>query len=254
MRNDDREKVHISSRAQPPILRGLGLAEVYSQIDESLKGSISGLFAFLSQPSISTLGLGMAEMSSLLAKTMEGLGIETRVMQGERHPFVYGERIVDAKKPTMLIYGHYDVQPVEPLDAWASDPFKPVVKDGRIYARGAGDNKGQLYAQLMGIKAMLKVKGELPLNVKFIFEGEEESGSPNLEAFVRRNSPLLKADLTYTSDGPVHESGRPMLVFGVRGLLYVELTARGRAETSTQVTGAVQSQTRPGSSWACLAA
>jgi len=153
--------------------------------------------------------------------------LETRIMEGGRHPFVYGQRLVDPDKPTVLFYGHYDVQPVEPLDAWASDPFKPIVRDARIYARGAGDNKGQLYAQLMGINATLRVRGELPLNVKCIFEGEEESGSPNLESFVRKNRGLLNADLAYTSDGPVHESGRPMVVFGVRGLLYVELTARG---------------------------
>lgn len=210
-------------------MRSLGLAKVYSHIDAGLDGSVAGLFEFLAQPSISTLGVGISEMASMLAARMEELGIRTKVMPGPGHPFVYGERMVDPAKPTVLVYGHYDVQPVEPLDAWSTDPFKPVVRDGRIYARGAGDNKGQLYAQLMGVKATMEVRGELPLNVKFLFEGEEENGSPNLEGFVRRNRRMLKADVVYTSDGPVHESGRPMLVFGVRGLLYVELTARGAA-------------------------
>ena len=209
-------------------MRSLGLDEVYSQIDRNLDEHLEGLFKMLSQPSISTLGVGIQEMSSLLAATMEGIGFETRVIESAGHPFVYGEILADAGRPTVLIYGHYDVQPVEPLDAWATDPFKPTVREGRIFARGAGDNKGQLYAQLMGIRALRDFRrGRLPLNVKCIFEGEEENGSPNLEGFVKANRDLLKADLVYTSDGPVHESGRPMLVFGVRGLLYVELTARG---------------------------
>jgi acetylornithine deacetylase/succinyl-diaminopimelate desuccinylase-like protein len=209
-------------------LRPLRLKEVYSEIDSNLDEYLEGLFKMLSQPSISTLGLGMKEMSVQLKRTMEEIGLKTTLIESPGHPFVYGESVTDDEKPTVLIYGHYDVQPVEPLAAWASDPFKPAIRDGRIYARGAGDNKGQLYAQLMGIRALMKFRGgRLPLNVKCIFEGEEENGSPNLESFVQKNKGLLKADLVYTSDGPVHESGRPMLVFGVRGLLYVELTARG---------------------------
>jgi acetylornithine deacetylase/succinyl-diaminopimelate desuccinylase-like protein len=210
-------------------LRSLGLEDVYSQIDGNLDEYLEGLFEMLSQPSISTLGVGIKEMSELLRRTLEEIGFKATVIESAGHPFVYGEILTgDKKKPTVLIYGHYDVQPVEPLDAWASDPFKPTVREGRIYARGAGDNKGQLYAQLMGVKALMKFRGgRLLLNVKCIFEGEEENGSPNLGGFVKEHKDLLKADIVYTSDGPLHESGRPMLVFGVRGLLYVELTARG---------------------------
>ena len=210
-------------------MRSLGLEELYARIDANLDEYLQGLFEMLSQPSISTLGVGIKEMSSLLQRRMEEIGFKTQVIESAGHPFIFGEISSKARnRPTVLIYGHYDVQPVEPLDAWASDPFKPTIREGRIYARGAGDNKGQLYAQLMGIKALKEFRGgELPVNVKCIFEGEEENGSPNLEGFVKTHKDLLKADLVYTSDGPVHESGRPMLVFGVRGLLYVELTARG---------------------------
>lgn len=210
-------------------MSSLGLKEVYSRIDRNLDEYLEGLFEMLSQPSISTLGVGIDEMSSLLKRVMDDIGFKTRVIRSAGHPFIYGEMHSGSPgRPTVLIYGHYDVQPVEPLDAWKTDPFKPTVREGRIFARGAGDNKGQLYAQLMGIRELVKFKGgSPPLNIKCIFEGEEETGSPNLEGFVRAHRDLLKADLVYTSDGPVHESGRPMLVFGVRGLLYVELTARG---------------------------
>ncbi len=210
-------------------MRSLGLQQVYSQIDGNLDEYLEGLFEMLSQPSISTLGVGIKEMSALLKRRMEEIGFKSTIVDSAGHPFVYGEILTgDEGKPTVLIYGHYDVQPVEPLDAWASDPFKPAVREGRIYARGAGDNKGQLYAQLMGVEALMKLRGgRLPLNVKCIFEGEEENGSPHLEGFVKKNRELLRADVVYTSDGPVHESGRPMLVFGVRGLLYVQLTAKG---------------------------
>ena len=204
-----------------------GLDDVYDYIDRQRPEFLRGLAELLSQPSISTVGLGIRETSALVQKIMQESGLSTTVIETGGNPFIFGERIVSPSKQTVLVYGHYDVQPVEPLEAWTTPPFEPTIRDGRIYARGAGDNKGQLYAQLMGIRSLIKVRGELPLNVKCIFEGEEENGSPHLEQVVRENASLLRADLVYTSDGPLHESGRPLLVFGVRGNLYVELTARG---------------------------
>jgi acetylornithine deacetylase/succinyl-diaminopimelate desuccinylase-like protein len=127
----------------------------------------------------------------------------------------------------VLIYGHYDVQPPEPLDLWESPPFEPTIRDGHIYARGAGDNKGQFFAQICGARAWLETAGELPVNVKFLIEGEEENGSPHLDAFVAEHGDLLKADLVYTSDGPVLDDSHPEIVFGVRGVLSFELRARG---------------------------
>lgn len=204
------------------------MLEVYSHVERNSESFVEGLKELLAQPSISTLGVGMSEMASLVGRLLEDVGLRTRTLRCDgAYPFVFGESPHMEGKPTVLVYGHYDVQPVEPLDAWESPPFEPVVRDGRIYARGAGDNKGQLYAQLMGIKALSEVKGELPVNVKFIVEGEEESGSLHLEEVVAQNKGLLRADLVYTSDGPLHASGRPLIVLGVRGMVYVQVTLTG---------------------------
>jgi acetylornithine deacetylase/succinyl-diaminopimelate desuccinylase-like protein len=125
-----------------------------------------------------------------------------------------------------LIYGHYDVQPEDPVDAWQSPPFQPTIREGKIYGRGSADNKGQMLAHVLASGA-LKQTGWPAINVKFLFDGEEESGSPNLPAFLAQHKDLFKADFAYSSDGPKHESGRPVVFFGVRGLLYVELVLRG---------------------------
>ncbi len=129
--------------------------------------------------------------------------------------------------PTVLLYGHYDVQPPDPLDAWVSPPFEPTIRDGRIYARGIGDNKGQHFAQILAIESHLAVHGELPCNVIFLLEGEEEIGSPHIADFVREHRDRLKADLVVTADGPIHDSGLPTVTFGVRGVASFELRARG---------------------------
>jgi len=117
--------------------------------------------------------------------------------------------------------------PPEPLAEWLSPPFEPTIRDGRLFARGAGDNKGQIFAQIAGARAWLAAAGRLPINVKFLVEGEEETGSPHLASFVRDQRELLAADLVYTSDGPVFDDAHPQIVYGVRGLVYVELRARG---------------------------
>jgi acetylornithine deacetylase/succinyl-diaminopimelate desuccinylase-like protein len=129
--------------------------------------------------------------------------------------------------PTVLLYGHYDVQPPDPLEAWESPPFEPTIRDGRLYARGVGDNKGQHFAQILALESLLAVNGQLPCNVKVLLEGEEETGSPHIADFIRANHDALQADLVITSDGPVHESGRSQIVCGVRGVLSIELRARG---------------------------
>lgn len=202
------------------------MTAIYDYIDSHVADFIAGLKPFLSQPTVSTQGIGVRETSNMLNEIMKGLGIKTRIIETPGSPVVFGELQGNPEAPTILIYGHYDVQPPEPLDAWFSPPFEPTIRNGRIYARGAGDNKGQLYAQLMGVRAHLQVNGSVPMNIKFILEGEEENGSPHLEQFVAEHKELLKADLVYTSDGPVHESGRPVVVLGARGVLCVELTAR----------------------------
>jgi acetylornithine deacetylase/succinyl-diaminopimelate desuccinylase-like protein len=126
-----------------------------------------------------------------------------------------------------LLYGHYDVQPVDPLNAWVTPPFDPTIRDGRIYARGAGDNKGQHFANLLAIEALLMTRRSLPCNVSVLLEGEEEVGSPHMAEVVTRLRDVLKADLVITSDGPVDDSGRSRLLFGVRGVISFELHAHG---------------------------
>src|SRR5205823_4459337 len=142
-------------------------------------------------------------------------------------PMVLGGRADRPGAPTVLLYGHYDVQPPDPLEEWVSPPFEPTVRDGRLYARGVGDNKGQHFAQLLALESLLACRGALPCNVKVLLEGEEEIGSPQMPAFAREHRNELAADLVITSDGPVDESGRSRILFGVRGVLSFELRARG---------------------------
>ncbi|MBV6403872.1 MAG: Succinyl-diaminopimelate desuccinylase [Flavobacteriales bacterium] len=142
------------------------------------------------------------------------------------HPIVYGEKIVDPAKPTVLVYGHYDVQPADPLELWTSPPFEPVVRDGRIYARGSADDKGQFYMHVKAVEAMLH-HGGLPCNVKFMIEGEEEVGSVNLGPFVRANKERLRADVVLISDTAMLANDVPSINTGLRGLSYLEVEVTG---------------------------
>jgi acetylornithine deacetylase/succinyl-diaminopimelate desuccinylase-like protein len=150
-----------------------------------------------------------------------------------------------------ILYGHYDVQPPDPLDEWLSPPFEPTIRDGRLYARGVGDNKGQHFAQILALESLLACRGALPCNVKVLLEGEEEIGSPQMPVFAREHRDELRADLVITSDGPVDADGRSRLRFGVRGVLSFELRARGTNATSTPATGAALRRTRSGHSCIC---
>ncbi len=142
------------------------------------------------------------------------------------HPVVYGEKIFDASKPTILVYGHYDVQPADPLELWNSGPFEPLIKDGKIYARGSCDDKGQFYMHVKALETMTQTNS-LQANVKFIIEGEEEVGSPNLATFVKANKELLKADVILISDTSMLSMDTPSIDIGVRGLSYIELEVTG---------------------------
>jgi acetylornithine deacetylase/succinyl-diaminopimelate desuccinylase-like protein len=207
---------------EPPVQEAVG-AYIHAHRDEALEV----LCRLVRQPSISAQGIGMHECAELLRGVMAGAGIKVRLMETAGYPVVYGEAAGPSGAPTLLIYGHYDVQPPEPLDAWQSPPFEPVLRGGRLFGRGTADNKGQLLAHVLAVGAFQATGTPLPVNLRFLFEGEEESGSPNLPAFVDQHRELLSADAVLTSDGPKHESGRPQVFFGVRGLLYVELTSRG---------------------------
>ncbi|OFY65251.1 MAG: peptidase dimerization domain protein [Bacteroidetes bacterium RIFCSPLOWO2_02_FULL_36_8] len=142
------------------------------------------------------------------------------------HPIVYAEKINDPAKPTILVYGHYDVQPADPLNLWTSPPFEPVIKDEKIYARGACDDKGQVYMHVKAFEMMMK-ENTLACNVKFIIEGEEEVGSANLEEFIRSNTEKLKADIVLISDTEIFDNKVPSICVGLRGLSYMEVTLTG---------------------------
>ncbi len=142
------------------------------------------------------------------------------------HPVVYGEKIIDPAKPTVLVYGHYDVQPADPLNLWHSGPFEPVIKDGKIYARGACDDKGQFYMHVKALETMVQTN-TLTTNLKFCIEGEEEVGSPNLATFVKQNKELLKADVILISDTAMLSMEHPSIDIGVRGLSYIEVEVTG---------------------------
>ncbi len=142
------------------------------------------------------------------------------------HPVVYGEKMIDPAKPTVLVYGHYDVQPPDPLELWHSGPFEPLIKDGKIYARGSCDDKGQFYMHVKALETMVQT-GTLACNVKFCIEGEEEVGSPNLATFIKNNKELLKADVILISDTAMLSMENPSIDIGVRGLSYIQIEVTG---------------------------
>jgi acetylornithine deacetylase/succinyl-diaminopimelate desuccinylase-like protein len=200
--------------------------DVFAYVESNRIRFLEELCRLLRQPSISTQDIGVRECAELVRRFMAEAGIDARLLDAGGYPVVFGEVRSPGAGRTVLVYGHYDVQPPEPLEAWETPPFEPALRNGRIYARGAGDNKGQMFAHLKAIEAVLRVRGRLPVNLKLCYEGEEEIGSRTLPAFVERNRALLAADLVYASDGPMHPSG-PLVFFGCRGVLTLELTARG---------------------------
>jgi acetylornithine deacetylase/succinyl-diaminopimelate desuccinylase-like protein len=151
---------------------------------------------------------------------------KAEVMDTDGHPVVFGEKIIDPNKPTVLVYGHYDVQPPEPLELWHSGPFEPVIKDGKVYARGSADDKGQFYMHVKALETMTKTNS-METNIKFLIEGEEEVGSPNLGKFVAAHKDLLKADVILISDSAMISMENPSLDIGVRGLSYIEVEVTG---------------------------
>ena len=203
------------------------LDRVLSYVDDSAEQMIADLLPVLRQPSISATGEGIRECAEMLARLLTDEGIEAQIVETAGHPVVVGRTadVVDA--PRLLVYGHYDVQPADPLEDWATPPFEPTIRDGRIYGRGSGDNKGQFFAQLMGYRAWRAVAGNAPINLTFVLDGEEECGSEHLPDFARANPDLVAADVAYLSDGPVDDSGSYRVVLGVRGILALELRTSG---------------------------
>jgi acetylornithine deacetylase/succinyl-diaminopimelate desuccinylase-like protein len=203
------------------------LSPVFNHIEENRGVFIARLSEYVRHPSISAQDIGIREVSEILVQMLTEIGLETSTIGTAGHPMVLGRWEKAPGKPTVLLYGHYDVQPPEPLDEWISPPFEPTIRDGKMFARGVGDNKGQHFAQILAIESHLAVYGELPCNVLFLLEGEEEIGSPHIADFVRQHGDKLQAELVITADGHVHASGTPTIKFGVRGIASFELRARG---------------------------
>jgi acetylornithine deacetylase/succinyl-diaminopimelate desuccinylase-like protein len=189
------------------------------------------LMEFLRIPSISALSGHTADVqraAGWLEARMKAAGIESvRILPTGGHPVVFGEWLHASGKPTLLVYGHFDTQPVDPLNLWDHPPFEPVIKEGRIYARGATDDKGNLFIPLIVAEAMLKTGGRLPVNLKFLFEGQEEIGSPQLPDFITAHKDLLSCDMVLSADGGQWDEDRPALVLGTRGLAALSIDALG---------------------------
>src|SRR5262249_32356581 len=184
-------------------------------------------------PSISTLpdtALDVQRAAAFVADALGRAGMENvEIIPTAKHPLVYADWLHASGKPTVLCYGHYDVQPADPLELWESPPFEPTERNGNLYARGAVDDKGQMYMHIKAIESLRAVDGKLPVNVKFIVEGEEEIGGASIAKYVTENPAKLKADVALISDTAMYAEGMPTLCIGLRGLIYMEVEANGPA-------------------------
>jgi len=189
------------------------------------------LKSLLRIPSISTLPENKADCrraAETLVAELTRIGMEhARLIETAGHPMVYADWLHAGAKPCALFYGHYDVQPVDPLDEWLSPPFEPTERDGNLYGRGTCDDKGQVWAQIKGLESLLASTGKLPINVRVLFEGEEEVGGEGIAAFVASKPPDLKSDFALVSDTELFAPGLPTLCVGLRGMIYTELEVRG---------------------------
>ena len=200
-------------------------------VQENKDRFLEELKEFIRIPSISTLPENRADIeraAQFVAGSLKAVGMENiEIIPTGKHPLVYADWLHAPGKPTVLCYGHYDVQPADPLEEWKSPPFEPTVRNGNLYARGAVDDKGQLYMHIKAIEALRAVHGAPPLNLKFIVEGEEEVGGASISKFVAGNPARLKADIALVSDTALYAEGMPTLCIGLRGLVYTEVEASG---------------------------
>ena len=203
-------------------------------IDSKRDENLSELKEFLRIPSVSTKSEHKPDVeraAQWVAGKLRGAGLENiEIVPTKMHPLVYGESLRAPGKPTVLFYGHYDVQPAEPLELWTSPAFEPTVRDGNLFGRGTADDKGQVHIHLKALEALLKTSGTLPLNVKVMIEGEEEVGSVNLWEFVQKNRERLKADALVVSDTSMLAKGVPSITYGLRGLNYYQIELTGPAQ------------------------
>jgi acetylornithine deacetylase/succinyl-diaminopimelate desuccinylase-like protein len=215
--------------------------EVFDYIDSSKNSTIELLSKLVRQPSVAATGQGIKECSELVTNLMGEIGANPKVYDlGEGSPVVTGE-IKSKKNPkmTILFYNHYDVQPPEPLELWDSPPFTPSVKDGTMYGRGVSDDKGELAGRIKLTEAFLRTWNDIPCNFKFVFEGEEEIGSIHLGQYVKKYPEIFRADGVIWEFGGVDPKGRPQVILGVKGILYVELTSKIAKKDAHSSLGAI---------------
>jgi acetylornithine deacetylase/succinyl-diaminopimelate desuccinylase-like protein len=190
------------------------------------------LLEFLRIPSVSALSAHNTDTrkaAEFVAAKLKDLGFKVNINETPKHPIVTAHVHVDDSLPTVLVYGHYDVQPPDPINLWTSPPFEPVVKDGLIIARGASDDKGQIYAHIKGAEALIKTTGTLPVNLKFLIEGEEEMSSPNLLPFIESHRDELKTDVVIISDSAMMAPNTPTITYGLKGIAYIEVRVKTAA-------------------------
>lgn len=205
-------------------------ALILDKIDSNRERYVDELLSFLRIPSVSTLSHHKADVrvaAEWVLNHLKRLEFDATLFTTERHPIVVGENCKAPGKPTLLIYGHYDVQPPDPLNEWVTPPFSPQIRDGYVYARGACDDKGQFFTYLKALEAVLAVESTLPVNVKVLVEGEEEIGSPSLTPFLKQHHSRLKADAVAISDGSQFAPGMPAITYGLRGLSYFQVDVEG---------------------------
>jgi acetylornithine deacetylase/succinyl-diaminopimelate desuccinylase-like protein len=191
---------------------------------------LEGLKTFLRIPSVSTLSEHKPDIrhaAEFVRDELQLAGLAAELIEGEGNPLVYGEWLGAPGKPTILFYGHYDVQPPDPLDEWKSPPFEPEVRGGDLFARGSADDKGQVYLQIKAVDSLLRRDGKLPVNVRFLVEGEEETGGEHIEAYVKSKPPRLRADAAVICDTEMFAPGLPTICIGLRGMVYCELFVEG---------------------------
>ena len=207
----------------------MSIKEIDRYIESHLDESISELSVLCRQPSVAAQNLGIEVCANMVAESLQARGFEVKILPTGGSPVVFGER-KGSNNATLIVYDHYDVQPPEPLDLWESPPFELTIRNGRIYARGVADNKGNFVERLHAIDAILETEGELPCNIKFIVEGEEEIGSVHLEPFIKEHREMLSGDICLWEVGGVDHTNTPIQMVGLRGICYVEL----RVKTANQ--------------------
>ena len=205
---------------------------------------LQDFFTFLRFPSISTddaYSEKLGECAHWLVEKLNGIGLEAQLVSTAGHPVVWAKNKHQPGRKTVMLYGHYDVQPPDPLELWDSPPFDPVLKNGYVYARGATDNKGQILAHILGIQEMMAENGDLPVNLHLIIEGEEEVGSDNLPIFLKENREALRCDVAVVSDTGMIARGVPTLSYGLRGVTACEVRVTGSKWICTRAYSAARS-------------